>query len=143
MISNKYWLLLTVGMAKGRGLSPVQINKSLFLMKMEAEEFVGSAFYQFEPYNYGPFCSDIYSDLNDLIENGFMISSPGGMRFNIYSLTPLGLEKCDELKNNIDERATSFLQETVSWVLRKSFPSLLRAIYSKYPEYKSNSIFAG
>lgn len=110
---------------------------------MEAEEFVGSGFYKFEPYNYGPFSSDIYSDISDLIENGLMVAAPGGMRYNIYSLTPLGLEKCDDLKSETDELAISFLEETVAWVLSKSFPSLLRAIYSKYPKYKSNSIFAG
>lgn len=142
MISREDWLLLVVGASQQRGLSPVQINKSLFLLGKEAAEFVGSSFYEFEPYNYGPFNSKIYSDLNSQIDHGLIVATPGGMRYNIYTLTPKGFDRYNELTSRITEPALNFLLETVQWVLSKPFPSLLRAIYAKYPEYKLNSIFA-
>jgi hypothetical protein len=66
MASRDEFLLLALASASDGRLTPVQIQKAMFLLKQEAGQFVGPDFYEFVPYNYGPFNSSIYDDLNAL-----------------------------------------------------------------------------
>ncbi len=63
------WTLLAISAAKGRGLSPIQLQKSLFLLERRlSKEELGEQFYEFVPYNYGPFDVKIYQDAKYLDE---------------------------------------------------------------------------
>ena len=69
MIEKKEWLLLAISFSEGY-LSPAQLQKSLFLLKQKKKKSVGKGFYNFIPYNYGPFCKEIYSDAESLVSDG-------------------------------------------------------------------------
>ena len=78
------WIILAAGLGDGDPLTPVQLQKSLFLLG-ELLPLVkqDGSFYEFQPYNYGPFCADIYSDAERLEQGGEMRitpSSAGGWR---------------------------------------------------------------
>ena len=142
MRKRQDWLVLALSVAGGE-MSPVQIQKTMFLLKMEAPARVGPDFYDFLPYNYGPFCASIYDDLEHLASEGLVaIHDSPPRRWRSYLTTPRGLERNQELRADIDPVIVDFLDRLVAWVTSKSFSDLLRAIYAKYPRYKENSVFA-
>ena len=54
-MDDRDFLLLVVASGKDKALTPVQLQKSLFLLgKTDLAEAVDSP-YDFEPYHYGPF----------------------------------------------------------------------------------------
>ena len=144
MISRKDWLLLALSHRDGEPMSPVQVQKTMFLMSEEARERVGDPFYRFTPYDYGPFDSDIYADLEAMEADGWVsINQSPHRRWSAYSITPKGIERTEALGEEADSVCLTFLGTVVDWVCAQSFSSLVRAIYEQYPAYKENSVFAG
>jgi hypothetical protein len=135
--------MLAISYAKGRGLSPVQLQKILFLLGKQLPEEVGSNFYTFEPYNYGPFDRTVYSDASMLAGLGMVTKNDSGRSFWEYAPTAEGLEYAEKLKASAPAKAISYLEKVVPWAQGLSFSALVRAIYAKYPEYKENSVFQG
>jgi uncharacterized protein YwgA len=88
-VDRRDWLLAAIAQAGDRGLTPIQIQKILFLLKMEAATYVGDRFYHFEPYNYGPFSSAIYADVDILVASGFVAEKPAG-RYSVFYPTEAG-----------------------------------------------------
>jgi hypothetical protein len=132
------WLLLTLEAAGAKGLTPVQLQKTLFLLRSSLP--LGAGFYKFQPYNYGPFSASIYRDAESLKQAGLVdIKAEGSSR--IYLLTPAGSmqAKCLAVQSNVSE----YVRSVVSWAQSLSFAQLVRAIYAKYPQYRENSIFNG
>ena len=72
-MEKRDWLLLALAAAKTKGLTPVQIQKSLFLFGENMSGIGGSRFYKFVPYNYGPFDKRIYSDAEALETEGLVV----------------------------------------------------------------------
>jgi uncharacterized protein len=142
MTTRKEWLLLAIAQRRGAALTPVQIQKTMFLMKMEAGAYLGDSFYSFSAYNYGPFSSTIYDDLSELVSAGHIEERQSHrVRWSAYAVTPAGSERAERVERKADRSATSFLKQVVEWVSSVSFPELLRAIYTKYPKYAKNSLF--
>ena len=143
MTRRQDWLLLALAHRKGLPMTPVQIQKTMFLMSAEAKQHVGGGFYKFIPYNYGPFDSDVYSDLDLLELHGLVASAATSRGWKTYAVTPAGLTASGSIEPAADARAVGYLKQVVDWVCSLSFPALLRAIYAKYPKYKANSVFTG
>jgi uncharacterized protein YwgA len=141
-MENKEVLLLVVASANDEGLSPLQLQKSLFLVGECGLSELPSGFYKFVPYNYGPFNPVIYSDADSLAEDGLLeyISVPG-QRWSKYAATSAGLARADEIRENISKELNNYITEVVGWILSRTFSELLRAIYTKYPQFRSNSVF--
>ena len=57
-------LLLVLDAAGGEPFSPVQLQKSLFLVTKARIPHLPDDGYEFEPYHYGPFSQQIYEDLS-------------------------------------------------------------------------------
>jgi hypothetical protein len=144
MTKRSDWLLLALAHRRGASMTPVQIQKTMFLMSMEAAHQVGPEFYQFVPYNYGPFDASIYHDLSQLAEQGLVYGDAAvGRNWKAFGITARGLEAASEIRAQADKNAVSYLERVVDWVSSLSFPVLVRAIYDKYPQFKANSVFAG
>src|SRR5947209_12101358 len=94
------WTLLVICAAKSNGLSPVQLQKSLFLLERRLpQEELGNEFYQFTPYNYGPFDVKIYQDAEALEEIGLIIITQSeSRRWKNYQATSSGLELAARLR---------------------------------------------
>ena len=141
-MTRQDWLLLALSKARNGTFSPVQAQKAMFLIGTEAKRYVGDDFYAFEPYDYGPFSSSVYSDLETLAsESKVEIRQVPGRRWSVYSITPEGRQSIDASAKDADPRATKYVSEVATWVSGLSFQQLVRAIYDKYPAYKANSIF--
>jgi hypothetical protein len=138
------WVLLAVSFAGDRGLSPVQLQKVLFLLAQELPDEVGGDFYRFTPYNYGPFCKRVYQDANHLSESGLVIMQElQGQRWKRFTISSAGAERARELLTESKRRPTEYLRRIVEWASKLSFAELVRAIYQRYPAYRENSVFQG
>jgi uncharacterized protein len=142
MPERRDWLLVALSEAVNGQLSPVQVQKVMFLFKNGAQgHFPRDQFYEFVPYHFGPFSPDIYYDLEALEQHGLVqiVRSETGKR-RAYLITPEGRSVTEEIKNQ-ERRGYGYMGNITRWVLRKSFPELLRYIYRRWPEYRRNSVF--
>lgn len=137
------WLLIALAEAfsandgRGFGLDRVKIMKSLFVLGREQPHQVGPGFYRFQPYLYGPFDSDVYRDLQGLVDRGFVAVSPGPT----YSITAAGLAETQRIDPTVPKATQEFLKAVIRWVKTVSFRQLVQAIYDRYPDTKVNSVF--
>lgn len=137
------WIVLTLDASGGKPYSPVQLQKALFLLKNEEPgKEVRGEYYNFSPYNYGPFDAAIYSDARTLSDQGLIsIETRPDQRWPNYLITAAGKERAAELKKEASARAVAYLQVLAEWIHEISFQQLLKAVYSKYPAYAKNSVF--
>lgn len=138
------WTLLVIAAGGARPLEPVQLQKSLFLLakRLPPERLRVREFYSFAPYDYGPFCRDVYDDAERLERDGLIqIERPPYTRFNRYTPTPAGLQRAEELRKMLDEPTRVYLQSVVDWTVSLSFNQLVSAIYDAYPEMREKSVF--
>ena len=144
MLTRQDWLLLALSKTPGGAMSPVQIQKSLFLFGQEVGGSISTKFYSFEPYDYGPFDAAIYVDLRRMTNEGLVRGewSPG-QSWKSYTITRSGLKAALRLENGANARLTEFLGRIVVWVKGRSFSELLRSVYTAYPEFAVNSVFRG
>jgi uncharacterized phage-associated protein len=143
-MTPKDWTLLVVAAAKGRPLSPVQLQKSLFLLgrNLGVKQLHTEIFYDFRAYDYGPFNRQVYNDAKQLRDEGLIMISPdAGVRYRDYGATPSGLETASTLRATLDSAVTRYLDAIVEWVRSLSFTALVQAIYRDYPDMKANSVF--
>lgn len=135
------WLLLAL-QASHQGMTPLQLQKSLFLLSERRRKAVGDKFYHFTAYNYGPFCQEIYHDANALAAEGFVeIDGSQGRSLRRYSLTVEGAKLADKVRPKLDPDGVAYLTDVVKWAQTLSFSSLVRAVYEAYPDMRKNSVF--
>jgi uncharacterized protein YwgA len=140
-LDRKDFLLMTVAAGGSKPLTPVQLQKSLFLIRERSSE-VPNQFYEFEPYNYGPFSEDIYLDADTLEGEGLLFSIPSTKgRWLSRAITPAGMERVTELEKRLSQRSYAYIRQLVEWTQSLSFSGLVKAIYEAYPEYRKNSVF--
>jgi len=135
------WLLLVLNSAKGHELTPIQLQKSLFLLGQMVPQVSEGDFYNFYPYSYGPFDPTIYFDAEKLEEKGLIGINLGTNRWREYFITSEGSKYSRKLKKQIDEDIIEYIEKIVSLVRSLPFRKLVKLIYRHFPEYKANSIF--
>jgi uncharacterized protein YwgA len=142
-ISRREIAMLVVASSGKEGLSPVQLQKSLFLVAEYGSGNLPADFYQFSPYNYGPFSAEIYDDTDELTREGLVIGIDSGFGWSRYVASPAGMKRSEEVKEKMVTVLCDYISNVVEWVQSLDFAGLLRAIYAKYPQYRVNSIFQG
>lgn len=124
----------------GALFGPAQIQKLMFLIDAELGQNIGGPFFNFVPYDYGPFDSAVYSALHRLSLEGLLDTDYTG-RYRRYFLTDPGHAAGQQHLTQLDESARDFIARAARWVLEVSFSQLVSAVYERYPEMKVNSIF--
>ncbi|HEY2964532.1 MAG TPA: hypothetical protein VGJ37_19085 [Pyrinomonadaceae bacterium] len=144
-MERRYWPLLVIDEAGPAGLSPVQLQKVLFLIGQNLPHEVGKAYYNFVPYNYGPFDQHVYSDADSLIHSDLVQSvQVAGRSWAYYTITPQGHSIAQFVRNSeLSPKMSQYITTVVKWVQSLSFAQLLSAIYKAYPQYKAKSVFVG
>jgi uncharacterized protein YwgA len=143
-VNRKYWALLALSKSPQKRLSPVQVQKVLFLVGQYFTDAVGSDYYDFKPYNYGPFDATVYRDLDSLRWEGFVVSVPAdGGSWSEYEITAAGSAKAAELVKRADSDALGYIKRVASWARQITFSELVRAVYKHFPAYRENSVFQG
>jgi hypothetical protein len=138
-------VLAMLACADGRRYTPAQIQKAIFLVCRNVPHVIsrGPGF-EFEPYDYGPFDSSVYSEIQALATTGDALIEPSGVgRWDTYAASDLGLERGRELLAGAPPSVSEYLVKTSQWVRSQSFSGLVKSIYEAYPEMRRNSIFRG
>jgi hypothetical protein len=136
--------LLALSLAEGAPLSPVQLQKAVFLLQerlpqdvlREAERF------EFVPHNYGPYCADVYRVARSLAERR-LVEVREGHAYTEYLASPQGIERGNEEASKLPPDLEKLARDIVTWVRAQTFRSLVSSIYQEFPEYKVRSIFNG
>ena len=118
---------------------PVRMQKLLFLVEREIPHLIDGPYFNFEPYNYGPFDKAVYDELDKLTSQD-QVSIDGRRRYRRYALTDTGHEKGDRVLNELPVQASSYMKDVARWILTVPFQQLLSAVYRQYPEMAVNSI---
>jgi len=141
-MDRKDVLLLVIAAAEGNPLSPVQLQKTLFLIGKADLKETPAPFYEFEAYDYGPFDVSIYRDAEMLEAEGLVLrpqSSRGNWTDTIIS--PSGSAKASVLNQDLSLPIKDYLKDLTTWALAQTFASLVRYIYDQWPEFRANSVF--
>jgi uncharacterized protein len=139
------WLLFLLALRDAEEpLDPVRLQKGMFLLAEEGGLSKDEA-YAFRPYDYGPFSSDIYRDLHELVRQGWVRDVPvRGYNWSSYAITDEGLEHAAARVAELDTKHREILRHLAAVkkeVLGLKFDALLRRVYDRHPEYAENSVF--
>ncbi len=141
-MDRKEILLIVVSKAGTTPLTPVQLQKAVFLIAKARLPELPTPFYDFEPYNYGPFCKAIYTDADDMQVKGLVYRIPSGKGHWVDTvITSTGQICAQKLKNNLLQPNLTFIGNVVNWVQSQPFTTLVSKIYELFPEYRQNSVF--
>ena len=138
------WTLCAIAFAEGQAMSPVQLQKAVFLLgKILPSSVLPTPYYNFLPDNYGPFDGEIYDDVRHLVEMGYVeVVRSTERKYAQYIITNEGKHESLNLMTTFGAYSDK-AKEIVLWTCSQSFANLVRTIYNKYPEFKANSIFQG
>jgi DNA-binding PadR family transcriptional regulator len=137
------WLLLFLsrdasGTVGPEGLDPIRIQKGMFLLSKRGP---ARNLYTFRPYNWGPFSSEIYADLEGLEAAGLARGERvPGRSWRLYRTTPAGHLRAESAAMGLRGEEVEWLGRLREFVTERSFDRLLRDIYSEYPEYARRSL---
>lgn len=138
------FVLAVLATAQGSELTPVQLQKLFFILDRRCAERAGGPFFEFAPYDYGPFDATVYREVEALERRGLAsITVPAGFSMKTYKLTPEGQRVGAALLEALDESIRNFASAVSSAVRSMSFSDLVSAVYREFPEMKANSIFRG
>ncbi|MDI6891905.1 MAG: hypothetical protein QMD08_02750 [Actinomycetota bacterium] len=134
------WILVVL---RKKPLDRIHIMKSLFLIWHRSRGEVQDYFH-FEPYLYGPYSLEVYSELRDLLTHGFVTQSPHPIpEWANYYLTAQGRAKSEEVVKKANPKIIELIEKTVEEVSRMSFFDLLKKVYEEAPEFAENSVLKG
>lgn len=144
---NRMDILLLLLLAKGpTGTINEPINgktrlqKELFLSQKKLKDLGVSRPYPFRPYHYGPYCKEIYNDLEWLKKNGIIEErstyNPYGGITRDFRLTAKGIQKTQKM---IKERALDNQYDIIKEIKMKfnsmSVIELVEFTHREYADY--------
>ena len=137
--------ILLAGLAAGgenATYTPVQVQKLFFLLDREAAPALGGPFFNFVPYDYGPFDQAVYAGLDDLARRDLAFIQNTG-RYRVYGLSRSGQSEGTRILAGLQPRTRDYVVNVANWVRQLTFQQLVASIYKKYPDMKANSVFRG
>ena len=143
-MSPRDWTLLVIAVSKRGPLQPVHLQKAVFVVgrRLTREQLQTREFYTFIPYDYGPFCADVYTDAQELENDGLIhIDHRPDLSYPLYSATEAGYAAVRELRRALTPEVVAFVDRLVEWVTTLTFQQLVSAIYQAFPEMRVNSVF--
>ena len=140
MDRSKYVLAVMAAGGDAPRFSPAQLQKLFFLMDAEAAGHTGGPYFHFTAYDYGPFDSAVYDEVEQLTAQGLAVVDKSGF-FRVYTTTPAGRTQGEAALLEFTAPAREYAAQVSQWVRSVSFNTLVSEIYKKYPLMKANSIF--
>lgn len=139
------FVLAALAAQSGVALAPVQVQKLFFLFDENIASMIGGKQFDFEPYDYGPFDKEVYSEFDALEAKGLarVLENVDSPAKRLYLLTSDGQAAGEEALEKYYGDARQYMKEVSSWISGLSFAELVGAIYKSYPKMRANSIFDG
>jgi hypothetical protein len=138
-------VLVMLTAANGQPYTPVQIQKAIFLISRNMPSVIDNGpGFAFEPYDYGPFDANVYSEAEALASEGeAVVARAAGGRWNTYAASDHGLERGSQILDRLPPQTSQYIRGVSEWVRKLDFSTLVRSIYDAYPDMRANSIFRG
>jgi uncharacterized protein len=134
-------VLAALSPANGGPFTPVQVQKLFFLIDREIPQKTGGPHFRFVPYNYGPFDSAVYAELDSQSQHGLVSIGYNAQGLRSFALTASGQEAGKVAMAKLEPAVSSYIGSVVNFVRGVSFAQLVSEIYSRYPEMRANSVF--
>ncbi len=115
----------------GKAITRMELTKWCFLLRHETPSGGGPAFYDFVPYQYGPFSFSIYQELDKLVSQSY-IETPDNMTVVLTTLGDSAATAPPEVSRDIDAITTRFRGFSTN--------RLLDYVYEQFPAYTVNSV---
>lgn len=122
----------------GRSLSPTAFVKLVFLLRYETSLRENPSFYDFVPYDYGPFSFTLYADLNGLRRNGYVTREDESI-----ALCTCMLELAKQLAQELPAGVRAAIADTAGQYGTMSTDDLIQYVYHSYPWFTINSKLLG
>lgn len=114
-------------------LSPIKVQKLFFLIEKRLGQ--NGTYFNFQPYLYGPYDSELKAVINELVKDEKMEIEKHN-NLSLYKIV-----KRADTANFLTKAERDYIQCTlIPFVLKKSFRELCFAIYDEFPEMKVNSV---
>lgn len=139
-LAKKDWILLAL---RQTPLDRIHIMKTLFLIWHRSGRKM-TDYFRFEPYLYGPCSFEVYSVLESLQADGYIVQPPHPTpQWINYYLTEKGRKQAEEAANSASPETLRFIETVVKEVSELNFYGLLRKVYAEAPDFAVNSMFRG
>lgn len=140
MNRRQYVLAVMAAGKDGAIFQPVQIQKLFFLLDREIPTHTGGPHFNFSAYDYGPFDSAVYDEVEALAREGLAVVNKSGF-YRAYSLTGEGLDRGRAALGELTPQGREYAIKAAEWVRAVSFNQLVSTIYDRFPDMKVNSVF--
>lgn len=131
MLKRQRVLLRLLQQAERKTVTRIELTKWCFLLREETPSCGGSAFYDFVPYQYGPFSFSIYQELEKLVAQSY-IETPDDQTLR---LTKLGSAEAT-VPADVSRDVNRITRRFADYSTRK----LLDYVYESYPSFTVNSV---
>jgi hypothetical protein len=143
-LSKEEIVLCGLAAAEGDSYTPVQLQKYFFLVDKNLSNQIGGPFFDYQPYDYGVFDSQVYDVAKELGLRGLiLIDSNPGTPVRRYSATAIGLKEGSKILSQLHPDYKDYMISLSQWVRSLSFSKLVATMYKLYPETAVNSVFRG
>jgi DNA-binding PadR family transcriptional regulator len=113
-------------MSGASGLSPVQLQRSLFLVCQKREEQVGPHVYEFEPTGSGPASAAIFADMDALVTAEYIVKEwVPESSCSTFRLSEAGRARAADFRRKMKKEALEGLEDAVAWVKEQSYLELV------------------
>lgn len=112
-------------------ITRMELTKWCFLLREETPSSGGAAFYDFVPYQYGPFSFSIYQELEKLVSQSY-VETPDDQTLKLTKLGESAATVPSDVSRDIEKLAARFRRYSTS--------CLLDYVYERYPAYTVNSL---
>jgi hypothetical protein len=120
------WTLLAIALSR-RGLAPIQLQRSLFLLREAFPRELGPDFYEFRSINSGQFSPDISPDAQALAGEGVVVVEVSEQEgWQHYSATTAGIARARQLEGFLRAPLVDYLRRVVEWASTRTFDQLVR-----------------
>jgi hypothetical protein len=131
--SRDYLLMFLASPADRYEADQVRVMKGMFLFTKQGPDSVRSL-YNFKPYDWGPFDSAVYRDLEKMEAEGLVVATLAGGNRRVYRVTEKGKMLAEALGQGEEPAVTDALRQAKHFTTSMGFVPLLKAIYEKYPD---------
>ncbi len=139
-LRKKDWILIAL---RQTPLDRIHIMKMLFLIWHRSGRKLLD-YFEFVPYLYGPCSFEVYSILDRLQAEGYIVQPPHPMpQWVNYYLTEKARREADVIAKTGPLEIVRFIEEVAKEVSQLDFSELLRKVYAEAPDFAANSIFRG
>jgi uncharacterized protein YwgA len=136
LLKHDFLLLVLKSMGEVKGKT--RLFKIVYIIQEECKKLKINldCFYEFRPYYYGPYSKELESDLNYLIQKGFVehsISESSIVVENLYKITQKGVDYIKDA--TLPSPVLKVINEVVEKYKNYPLAWLLKEVYEKYPSF--------